>query len=459
MSRVCFRVGSGPFPAVCPRLSKGMMSPVRLQAFADPFAAIRSNSEAFNVRIPSQFDDGSLYPANNQRRRRSMPYRQLTRMVLAMVLLVVVMNAASQQAWYEPFFPATAKSAGTGGVVAGLNGGITGSDSQNQSQSQSPGDQPSKPLLSQSVLNEAESQIASLPVDQQVRIAGSLINYLAGQQAQPLSESLNDVSFSLPPDLSQAEQNAYARTVIDAVVRDAESRIVDGAVWRSEDRDGLRLRLMQNQFGIGADDGIAASVVGVLPMLQQPDAFRGQRVQVVGRLAKAEQIQDPVDSNPIPTHWKLWIQPTSGVARPIVALVTDLPHSLAKNNQSLAKANLDDSQTNVGETDRMPTVRVTGTFFKRLAYRSSIGADLAPVVVGRLQLAQRSPASGSSEQGSSAVSPNHSISNVWVMLLASIGIGVAVAAWLMWRSSVDAKYLRDKRRRAKSIPLQVPDEF
>ena len=428
------------------------MSPVRLQPFTDPFAAIRSNSEAFNVRIPTQFDDDSLYPADKQRRRRSMPYRQIMRMALAMVLLVVVMNAASQKELYEPFFPASVTSSDAGGVVVDGNNSMAGSDIQHPSAEK----QPSELQRSTSFLNDAESRVASLPVDQQVQIACSLIQSLGGQQARPLSIVLKDASFSLPPDRSQADQRAFAGAVIDAVVRKAEERIVDGAVWRSEDRDGLRLRLMQNQFGVGVGDdgGVAASVVGVLPMLQQPDAFRGQRVQVVGRLAKAEQIQDPIEQNPIPTHWKLWIQPTSGVARPIVALVTNLPPSLAKNHQSESQRN------DLSKTDSKPTVRVTGTFFKRLAYRSSIGADLAPVVVGRLALAEKSPASQAPrplKQNASGIPPNRSPGKAWAMLVASVGTGIVVAAWLMWRSSVDAKYLRRKRRASKSISLQVPD--
>ena len=98
-------------------------------------------------------------------------------------------------------------------------------------------------------------------------------------------------------------------------------------------------------------------------------------------------------------------------------------------------------------------ITVVGRFLKRLAYRSGAGADLAPVVVGRITYAPYA-------EGEQPTLPNTdtttvSTSKFWLLTSISCIGGVALAMLLMWRTSVLARESRNLR----TANRQEPDEF
>ena len=146
-----------------------------------------------------------------------------------------------------------------------------------------------------------------------------------------------------------------------------------------------------------------------------------------------------------------WIQPESGVERPIVfispvviPLVVIPP--VAKEQASLLNAE----------------VRVRGVYLKRLAYRSSIGADLAPVLVGTI--ARSGPVRATSDianhrfgaQNNAASMTMAGISvTVWLAIALLVGIGIA--ALIMTSSRRSAKRLQSIRNHMPAtLPTGLP---
>lgn len=213
--------------------------------------------------------------------------------------------------------------------------------------------------------------------------------------------------------------------------RAAIDRVVDGSVWRGEDFDAFYQALKLAQSGFFDSGG---TVVGVLPLLQQPDVFRGQVVSIAGTVARAEKLPAKENEFGIESYWQLWLRPEGGADRPIVAIVNDVPSHVAIVGPG---ATIEDG----------PAVNVTGVFLKRLAYRSGAGADLAPVVIGQLMTAP-SP----TELASNADATNVPTSLAWTAIAACL-IGVTIAGLVSWRTSVMAE--RGRELRLSGSPRRV----
>ena len=56
------------------------------------------------MRIPSQFNQDSLYRRDNRHRNATSHHRRLIRLILGLALVIVVMRQASQPAMYQVFF-------------------------------------------------------------------------------------------------------------------------------------------------------------------------------------------------------------------------------------------------------------------------------------------------------------------------------------------------------------------
>ena len=99
------------------------------------------------------------------------------------------------------------------------------------------------------------------------------------------------------------------------------------------------------------------------------------------------------------------------------------------------------------------SISVVGKFLKRLAYKSGAGADLAPVVIGRMTYAPFAPG----EQTSTQTTHDTTVSTSKFWLFASISCisGVSLAMLLMWRTSVLAK----QSRKLRTAHRQNPEEF
>ena len=71
------------------------------------------------MRIPSQFNQDSLYRRDNRQRDSAREYRRLIRLALGLAIVVVVMRQASRPAMYQTFFDpsSTAETGGLGNAT------------------------------------------------------------------------------------------------------------------------------------------------------------------------------------------------------------------------------------------------------------------------------------------------------------------------------------------------------
>ena len=208
---------------------------------------------------------------------------------------------------------------------------------------------------------------------------------------------------------------------IDPAVTD---QVVDGSVWRSGDFDALYL-FLANADQVALDRG---PVVGVLPLLQQPDIFRNKVVRSRGRVVRSERIAAAANEQSIDSYWQLWLRPADGTERPLVAIVKSVPDSVA--SVGIRSTNRDG-----------PDVQIVGRFLKRLAYRSGKGADLAPVIVGRLETLPTMDA----KQPAMAESKLTHRTQLWLILAFASVIGIGLAAMAMLRTATAARRVRKIR--------------
>lgn len=393
------------------------------------------------MRIPSQFNEDNLYRRVRRRQGESGSYRRLIRLVLGLALVVVVMGQVSREGIYEPFFGSqeggeATETAGTGATASAVSSTSPanrvvpqGADDEIALEDQriasalvtelAPSDRRQWTVLLSRWNKDAS--IGSVPSTIHSMIAR--LDSLDGVTDQR-RESWKAALEALQNDdgVTKASQRNHMAVWLAALDEEAFSRVVDGSVWRGGDFDAFYRYLDQaDQF---SETGVAT--VGVVSMLQQPDVFRGGRVRIAGSVARAEQVVAKENDYGVDSYWQLWLRPSDGADRPFVAIVRQVPDSVSEVG---ADATLEEG----------PAVTLVGKFLKRLAYPSSAGAELAPVIVGRLT---RVP----TPQDKRVDSQDDRIPNqFWLTLLVACGVGVALAALTMWRTKVVAERTRQMR--------------
>ncbi|MDV6031728.1 MAG: hypothetical protein F9B45_16880 [Phycisphaera sp. RhM] len=411
------------------------------------------------MRIPSQFNDSSLYRPRrgekNAKKRTSVPgaadnRRRLIRLGVVLLLVIVMMREARQPGLYQTFFDAQEETwveiePATKPTLAMAQPGEASTDAFANSPANRSARDASSPSAAATSLaatwDAAPLWVDAMELSLQRAWIQSLIQLQSvGRHAvddrtplewvglsveqldasverlvsqSPLSES--DASDSSAPgsdaqgsdaqgsDAQGSEPNAevlaglktlrgcaaagecdpglwkrissWALPLLDALETAAFQRVNDGTFWTSADSDAFYLGLARSDR-LAVDQGVTT---GTLPLLQQPEVYRGQTVRLVGRLQLAEKKTAQTNRVAIESYWKLWIIPADGGIRPTILMTRQLPEAIA---DSLTADGSWDRASNPANPDGQ--IAAVGRFIKRLPYRSSIGADLAPVVIGRL---------------------------------------------------------------------------
>ncbi|TWU56120.1 hypothetical protein [Rubripirellula reticaptiva] len=447
------------------------------------------------MRIPSEFNDDNLYRRgqNGCRTGRSFGQsRRLIRLVIGLALVIVVMKQASKASIYRPFFSAppalvtnsTMPTEGSGGgaaTVEARTSKATKSGSQNRGEFRLfSGNQilPEDRSIADELVAQTDPEAQRIwvrdlsrvlegepPGDPQSPVANSLANRsslseiaghvdaLADRQSGLSNEQIAKwqtamARLSQSPDAvapnhdqtSSHETRAIAAALLASLDDAALSRVVDGSVWRSGDFD-LFYRLLDQAANESKQRGTnrSATRVGVVPLLQQPDVFRGHPVRVSGTVARAQRLDARDNVFGITEYWQLWLRPDDGADRPIVAIVPTVPPSIARVDE--------DASLESG-----PPAELMGTFLKRLAYQSSAGADLAPVIIGVLDVPLESIADTSLPVDTSSLSDSDIRWRLgWTVTLACL-IGVAATSLAMWRTTVMTR--RSRALRVSGRPSQ-----
>ncbi|WP_148080503.1 hypothetical protein [Roseimaritima ulvae] len=221
----------------------------------------------------------------------------------------------------------------------------------------------------------------------------------------------------------------------DALDATYQSRVADGAIWRSSDADAF-----YRYLELATDDDFAAAFlnaeppprrVGVLPLMQQPDEYLGQAVWLYGNVARAVPVPAKENSFGIESYWEVWLRPDDGTERAVILYAPDVPPEVS--------AVAPDATLTRG-----PRIAIAGKFLKRRLFGAVGGATESPVIVGRVwQRDQHSPSAPTT-------SNNRPRFGIILGLAAAVGIGLACV--LLWKSSLDAKHLRRVRKTTATLP-------
>ena len=212
------------------------------------------------------------------------------------------------------------------------------------------------------------------------------------------------------------------------------SRVRDGSVFRGADGDALYDLIARTGRGqVGQAKGLSANVVA---LLQQPSFYRGRIIEVIGSVALVETI--PAKENPFEVNEfrQTWIRPDSGAERPLVFIspVSDKAAPVAGDK-----------------------VLARGVYLKRLSYQSGIGADLAPVLVGKFARRERENSKTNSVSARRGSEPMTMAGiSVWVWLAVALLMGIGIASLIMSRSRRSALRLQAIRNQ---MPAQLPSSL
>ena len=241
-------------------------------------------------------------------------------------------------------------------------------------------------------------------------------------------------------EITSKNESSYSKilAIFETLDVRASSRVIDGSVWRSGDFDGLYSFLLQSSSAPNE----AVPVIGVLPLLQQPEIYRNQWVRVAGEVARVEQIQTPDNPYDVDEYWQIWLRPLNGVNRPIVVIVPSIPKSVRDFGSS--------------EDDSIPLeLQISGRFLKRLSYRSGLGADLAPVIVGEIRYAPASP----EEITQTPTETSEDDSNLFWPLGIALVIGFSLSVIVMWSTGKAAKRSRQLRQSQRDTEIKDFGDF
>jgi len=260
-----------------------------------------------------------------------------------------------------------------------------------------------------------------------------------------------------PPDDVDWAMNRWGEGLLDALDEAALARVTDGTFWVGEDSDAFYLMLARaEEVAAEVQQGVrpAAVTTGTVPLLQQPEVYRGKPIRVVGRLQLAEQKAAAENRPGIQEYWKLWVIPDDGGIRPTLLITAGLPDSV---HAALSPQGNWNRQADAANPDGK--IAAVGRFIKRLPYRSSIGADIAPVVIGDIVAVKGIEASGNTQAAEPAdANGDRNGFGPLVGVIAAMLFGVLVAGFLMHRSKQEIQRTRRMRRTAVLPPPAILGE-
>ena len=400
------------------------------------------------MRIPTTTTDG-LYPApgnrSHVRRNQTDPWRRLIRMMVVLALVIVVMQQASNPAYFAPLFP---------GQTPQLEATPSPSGSIDPEFSD-------RPTITDNIRERADELLAKAGKTQWP----SLWNYLSdgGYSSDSEAASVPNALAGLA-DLSEEEQSAWRAVLLQKLLLSRVLASRDGTVWRSDDLAAIEAALKLHQQpprSPAIEDWQThyanASPTGVIALLQQPDTHRGNRFIASGELIRLEHITHSDNA-----YWHLWLKPGDGSNRPWLTVVDTLPRPLADWFESTTTSDMTDaSETQLDDQQQVtgkdvpapyPVIHVTGVFIKRLSFRSQLGAELTPVVVGRIASTSAQGIAGANvtrqNKDPSVASSNLSLRFI-TLFAGCVLISIGVAAWVMWRSAAEHRALRKRRKHQK----------
>ncbi|WP_153557908.1 hypothetical protein [Roseimaritima sediminicola] len=427
------------------------------------------------MRIPSNFSDRNLYRQRRDvRRESSQSMRRVVRLVLALGVVLVVMRQAADPKIYRPFFPEAPPelirpgagptsgdfsdaaeegpksgevgdgvdgSPKSGEVGDGVDGGPKSGDfsyggDEDVRQWVRQLDREHQQRLTRWLATWRQRQSAASPEEYAVQAdqAAALTNLRAAIESQVPAHDSDEAAATL--GAVRAENLHALQQALDRVYQAA---VLDGTIWRGADADAF-----YRYLELAAEPGFRETFlmtqppprhVGVVPLMQQPQAYLGRAVWMYGRVARAVPVEAKANPFGVQRYWEVWLRPDDGTERAVILYAPDVPEDVAA----------------VGPEATLmhgPRIAAAGRFLKRRLYGAAGGAAESPVIVGRVW--PRQPAAAAPE-----TAPQEP-SLVWLVGIAA-AIGLALAGGLLWHSRVTSRQLRAARRSPPLVPKGLGD--
>ena len=410
------------------------------------------------MRIPSQFNDSSLYRSRSTRSGRkatgsSEPWRRMARLGVAFFLVVVAMGQAKRPEVYQLFFDEQE----TWEKVESAQfsqAGLKVSPDQVSDVAHWPLAEPWGRSMSIEIQREWMKTLVhwkrhgkladgtGLIASQSIAECRELLREMEepaedAERVEKLAATLEFLESKTQLDELPWNQIIWwGIPLLDVLDQEALSRVSDGTFWNGDDSDAFYLQLSRVDELVTDE----AKTIGTLPLLQQPDVYRGETVQIIGRLGLAETQPARQNGYGMTQYSTLWIVPNDGGVRPIALIVPEIPKALSDHLDADGKW-VPTAANSKGE------LVAVGRFVKRLPYRSSEGADLAPVVIGRVA-AIRDQIARSAKPAPMKERSWHL--GKWLGIVAAVALGIAFAGIAMRRASLDARRARVLRQKALS---------
>lgn len=137
--------------------------------------------------------------------------------------------------------------------------------------------------------------------------------------------------------------------------------VKDDTVFRS-DEAAAWFHLFDLLSRTKPDKSDRSQAVTFLQLYRQSDFYRGKLVSLSGTARRAHRLHAPANAIDLPGYWQLWLF-LDGVDNPVIVYALELPAEFPKGMEISER------------------VRVTGYFFKRLAYNATGGTMLAPLIL------------------------------------------------------------------------------
>ncbi len=384
------------------------------------------------MRIPTGLNDGNLYRRRHLQNQDPTPYRRLIRLVVALVLVLVLMKQAGNSKAFRIFFP---ESGGPADLPElGTENFLTEySDS-------------SHPQTLEFLVPPLEKTIRRLSVTDQDDLTHLLSSIRQSHSERPLEvdegliRRVRDAAVLAGEPLPEDES---AEPLGDEVVRMRLQsgldqaylkNVADGSIWTKGDNQAFCRLLNDEPLNHLATQ--KPRYVGVVAMLQQPDAYLRTRVAMNARVARVSKLNASKNDFGITDYFELWLKPSDGSDRPVAFYSQRVPSYVHKL--------LDVEYIADG-----PVVHIEGVFLKRLAFRSTEGSQLAPAIVGHFRRREMSPEDIANSLPSTIAKSEPSLS---LILIAAAAIGAAIALGIAVSTALSLRRSRLARVANQRLP-------
>jgi hypothetical protein len=241
--------------------------------------------------------------------------------------------------------------------------------------------------------------------------------------------------------LRSPDQHAAAIRGLQAAVDRALLRTVsDATIWSAGDRLAFYRLLEAGQGGGFASFGDQLTRVGYTTLADQAAVYRGKPVWLEGQVARVESHQAVENPFGVASYYLVWLRPDDGSQRPVMAYAAEVPEAVSRLR---------------GErlVDDGPSVRAVGVFLRRHLYRSQRGSELAPVIVGRIELLEPAVANRLPP-----VDPGPASFSLGWMIALTAAVGIGLTLLVTWYTSRAARFSREMRQRGISPTFEAPSD-